>query len=74
MKTDKFLWKVSPGLTGGREVQISESEQDLGELVREISASAQAMDSLARFLDRLDKIGLQRELLARAAAKASKTT
>jgi hypothetical protein len=64
VKTEKFLWKVSTGLTGGLEVQISESDANLGELIEEIGGNPQAMASLARFLGRLDTVDVQRALLA----------
>jgi hypothetical protein len=70
--TEKFLWKVSTGLTGGLELQISESDPSLGELIEEIGANSQAMASLARFLGRLDTVDAQRALLAQGTAPSKK--
>jgi hypothetical protein len=72
VKTDKFLWKVSTGLTGGLEVQISESETFLGELVEEVGTNPEAMASLARFLGRLDTVDAQKALLTQSSAPATK--
>ncbi len=72
VKTEKFLWKVSTGLTGGLEVQISDSNTALGELVEEIRVNPHAMASLARFLDQLDEVEAQKALLAQASAPATK--
>ncbi len=72
VKTEKFLWKVSTGLTGGLEVQISESDSSLGELVQEIGMNPQAMASLARFLGRLDTVDAQRALLAQGTTSSTK--
>ncbi|OGA63994.1 MAG: DNA mismatch repair protein [Burkholderiales bacterium RIFCSPHIGHO2_01_FULL_64_960] len=72
VKTEKFLWKVSTGLTGGLEVQISEFDPALGELIEEIGGNQQAIASLARFLDRLDTVDAQRALLAQGATPSTK--
>lgn len=72
VKTEKFLWKVSTGLTGGLEVQVSESDPTLGELMDEIRENPQAVASLARFLGRLDTVDVQRALLAVGATPATK--
>lgn len=72
VKTEKFLWKVSTGLTGGLEVQVSESDPTLRELMEEIRENAQAVASLARFLGRLDTVDVQRALLALGATPATK--
>lgn len=72
VKTEKFLWKVSTGLTGGLEVQVSESDPTLGELMEEIRENPQAVASLARFLGRLDTVDVQRALLALGATPATK--
>lgn len=72
VKTEKFLWKVSTGLTGGLEVQVSEFEPALGELIEEIGGNPQAIAGLARFLDRLDTVDAQRALLAQGATPSTK--
>lgn len=72
VKTEKFLWKVSTGLTGGLEVQVSESDPTLGELMEEIRENPQAVASLARFLGRLDTVDVQRALLALGETSATK--
>jgi hypothetical protein len=72
VKTDKFLWKVSTGLTGGLEVQINEAEFDLGGLVQEIESNPHALNSFARFLLQLDKVGAQKALLAQISGSSIK--
>lgn len=72
VKTEKFLWKVSTGLTGGLEVQVSEADPTLGKLMEEIRENPQAVASLARFLGRLDTVDVQRALLALGSTPATK--
>jgi hypothetical protein len=64
VKTDKFLWKVSRGLTGGVEVQISEAASDIGELAESISANPQALVRFAHFLSQLDRVDVQAKLMS----------
>ena len=72
VKTEKFLWKVSTGLTGRLEVQISESDPLLGELVEEIGTNPQALASLVSFLGRLDLVDAQQALLAQGMKSSAK--
>jgi hypothetical protein len=74
VKTDKFLWKVSKGLTGSVEVQISEGAPDLGELVISISGNPQALVQLAHFLSQLDRVDAQAKLMSQPAGKLPKAS
>lgn len=64
VKTDKFLWKMNKGMTGALDLQVSEMNQDLAALVRQIRADPQAVAHLAAFLGNLDETGVQTVLLA----------
>jgi hypothetical protein len=72
VKTDKFLWKVSKGLTGSVEVQISEAAPGLGELVHSISANPQALVHFAHFLGQLDRVDVQAKLMSQPTGKLPK--
>lgn len=74
VKTDKFLWKVTKGLTGSLEVQISEADPGLGELVQEIGSNPQAMGHFAHFLGQLDRVDVQALLMSQMAGTTSKTS
>jgi hypothetical protein len=74
VKTDKFLWKVSKGLTGSVEVQISESASGLGELVRSISANPQALVHFAQFLGQLDRVDAQAKLMLQQTGELPKAS
>lgn len=74
VKTDKFLWKVSKGLTGSVQVQISEAASGLGELVHSISANPQALVHFATFLGQLDRVDVQAKLMSQPTGKLPKTS
>ncbi|KAA5611903.1 ATP-binding protein [Rhodovastum atsumiense] len=63
--TRKFLWKVSTGLAGGRDVQVSDAAPSLAALAKRIAGDPDALADLADFLDSLDRIGVQQSLLGR---------
>jgi hypothetical protein len=63
VKTDRFVWKLSKGLMGGMDLQVSEVSPDLAALVKQIRADPQAMAHLAAFLGSLDTAEVQRSLL-----------
>lgn len=74
VKTDKFLWKVSKGLTGSVEVQISEGASGLGELVHSISGNPHALVQLAHFLSQLDRVDAQTKLMSQPTGKLPKAS
>lgn len=74
VKTDKFLWKVSKGLTGSVEVQVSEGASGLGELVHSISGNPQALVQLAHFLSQLDRVDAQTKLMSQPTGKLPKAS
>lgn len=74
VKTDKFLWKVSKGLTGSVEVQVSEGAAGLGELVHSISGNPQALVQLAHFLSQLDRVDAQTKLMSQPTGKLPKAS
>ncbi len=63
VRTDKFVWKVTTGMTGTQDVQVSALDPSLLALVKEIGGSPRAMSHLADFLDRLDRAGAQKALM-----------
>jgi hypothetical protein len=65
VKTDKFVWKVTNGMTGELNVQVSDVDADLLALVKHIGNDARAIGHLATFLGSLDKIDTQKTLLAK---------
>jgi hypothetical protein len=65
VKTEKFVWKVSRGITGALDVQVSDLNPGLCALVKQIGDDAHAIAHLAAFLDGLDEVEVQKYLLAR---------
>lgn len=61
--TDKFVWKVTTGMTGALEIQVSGVNPTLSALVGEIKANPHAVAHLAAFLRSLDQAGVQDKLL-----------
>lgn len=57
-----FAWKISVGMTGEEEVQISESETDLCELYEAVRDDPDAASLLTSFLRRLDRSQVQSAL------------
>jgi hypothetical protein len=64
VKTDKFFWKLTKGMTGEVAVQVSELDPSLSALVKQISNDPRAIAHLASFLGGLDKVEVQKRLLA----------
>ncbi|WP_019916264.1 ATP-binding protein [Methyloversatilis discipulorum] len=64
VKTDKFLWKVTKGLTGSLDIQVSELNPGLSALVRQIRSDPHALAHLADFLCGLDEMEVQKHLMA----------
>lgn len=64
VKTDKFVWKVTKGLTGSLDIQVSELSPGLSALVRQIRSDSHALAHLADFLGGLDELEVQKHLMA----------
>jgi hypothetical protein len=65
VKTDKFVWKVTKGMTGTLDVQVSRLSPSLSALVGLIRSDPDAIAHLAAFLKGLDEADIQKQLLAR---------
>lgn len=65
VKTDKFLWKLTKSMTGSVDIQVSELNQDLLSLVRQIQNDTKAISNLAAFLAKLDEFETQLQLMAK---------
>jgi len=63
VKTDKFMWKVTKGLTGSIDIQVSEISQSLSALVKVLRSDPQALAHLAAFLGGLDEVEVQKQLI-----------
>jgi hypothetical protein len=61
--TSKFAWKITSGLTGGRNLQVSEVSPTLADLVRIIELNPEATEALASFLQDLDRLDVQQALI-----------
>ena len=66
VKTDKFMWKVTKGLTGSIAIQVSELSPSLSALVKQLRSDPQALAHLAAFLGGLDEVEAQKQLIARS--------
>lgn len=64
VKTDKFVWKVTKGMTGSLDIQVSDINPGLSALVRQIRSDPYALAHLANFLSGLDEAGVQKYLMA----------
>lgn len=64
VKTDKFVWKLTKGMTGSVDIQVSELNPSLSALVRHIRTDPQALAHLATFLGGLDEVEAQKQLMA----------
>jgi hypothetical protein len=64
VKTDKFVWKVTKGMTGSLDIQVSELNPGLSALVRQIRSDPHALAHLADFLGGLDEVEVQKHLMA----------
>ncbi|WP_035356800.1 ATP-binding protein [Edaphobacter aggregans] len=65
VKTNKFVWKVTKGLTGALDVQVSDLDPNLSALVKQIDNDSHAIAHLAAFLGGLDEVEVQKFLLAK---------
>jgi hypothetical protein len=65
VNTKKFVWKVTRGITGAIDVQVSDLDSGLSALVKQIGNDARAIAHLATFLAGLDEVEVQKYLLAR---------
>ncbi|MEV4782138.1 ATP-binding protein [Burkholderia sp. LMU1-1-1.1] len=63
VKTDKFMWKVTKGLTGAVDIQVSEISPSLSALVKVVQSDPQALAHLAAFLAGLDEVEIQKQLM-----------
>ena len=64
VKTDKFVWKLTKGMTGSVDIQVSELNPSLSALARQIRTDPQALAYLATFLGGLDEVEAQKQLMA----------
>ena len=64
VKTDKFFWKLTKGITGEVAVQVSEMNPSLAALIKQIGNDPRAVAHLASFLGELDEVEVQKYLLA----------
>ncbi|MFA7429558.1 MAG: hypothetical protein WCZ23_05350, partial [Rhodospirillaceae bacterium] len=65
VKTDKFVWKVTTGMTGALGVQVSDMNPSLSALVNHLRTDPHAIAHLAAFLGGLDEAGVQKHLMAK---------
>jgi hypothetical protein len=65
VKTGKFVWKVTKGMTGALDLQVSELDPSLSALVKQIGNDPHAIAHLSAFLDGLDEADVQKYLLVR---------
>jgi hypothetical protein len=65
VKTDKFVWKVTKGMTGSIDIQVSELNPSLSALVKQIRSDPHAIAHLADFLGGLDNVDAQIQLMAK---------
>lgn len=63
VKTDKFVWKLTKGMTGSVDIQVSELSPSLSALVKQIRTDPQALAHLAAFLGGLDDVEAQKQLM-----------
>lgn len=64
VKTDKFVWKVTKGITGSLDIQVSDINPGLSALARQIRSDPHALAYLADFLSGLDEADVQKHLMA----------
>jgi hypothetical protein len=65
VKTDKFVWKVTKGMMGTVDVQVSELNPSLVALVKQIRTDSYAISHLAAFLGGLDEASVRKHLLGK---------
>lgn len=59
VNTDRFLWKLTKGMTGAVELQVSDANPDLAALVDRVRVDPEAVAALTAFLRTLDEAGVQ---------------
>ncbi|WP_196481531.1 ATP-binding protein [Burkholderia stagnalis] len=64
VKTSKFVWKLTKGMTGSVDIQVSELSPSLSALVKQIRTDPQALAHLVAFLGGLDEVEAQKQLMA----------
>jgi len=57
------MWKVTKGLTGSVDIQVSEISPSLSALVKVVRSDPQALAHLAAFLAGLDEMEIQKQLM-----------
>ena len=67
VRTTAFAWKLTNNMMGEPEVQVSESERQLRELIQAVAGDPHGMSLLTEFLRRLDDAGVQPMLVSSAA-------
>lgn len=65
--TGKFAWKITMGLSGERNLQISDVSPALANLVGVLASNDAATEALAAFLEDLDRLDVQQVLIDEAA-------
>ncbi len=63
--TERFLWKLTKGMTGAMDIQVSNRDDNLSALLQLIETDQAAVAHLAAFLGNLDEVDVQKLLLAR---------
>jgi len=63
VKTGRFVWKLTTNITGTRHLQVSDQDHNLSALVRYIGANPDAVSHFSAFLETLDTLGVQTQLL-----------
>ena len=58
------MWKMTMGLTGSLDIQVSELSPSLSALVKQVRSDPQALAHLAAFLGGLDGVEAQKQLMA----------
>jgi hypothetical protein len=69
VKTSAFAWKLTNGIMGRLEVQVSDSESELRNLFEATAGDPQARAMLTEFLRRLDSVGVQTLLVPKQAKR-----
>lgn len=67
--TGKFVWKVTIGFSGERNLQVSDVSPALASLVGAVGSNEVAAEALAAFLEDLDRLDVQQALIDDVADK-----
>jgi hypothetical protein len=68
VKTDKFIWKLTKGISGEIAVQVSDLNPSLSALVNQISNDPRAIAHLVTFLGGLDEAEVRKHLMSEKGA------